>query len=344
MRISLLLLVWQASWVNGFLAPRVLPQQRHRAALPRSSVSATPPPLDAEDSDAAMREKYLDRIGIPPHQALAISAKRRDGGSGPDLADLQRLLTAHLFSVPFENLDQHPHPPDDAAKFVPRRPSEELPSLDVRRSLRKIVHRNRGGFCYELNPSFAWLLRSVGFRVRLAVADVGCSQNIPAHVVVLVDGLMHDPDVPVLVDVGFGTPGVCDVVLPLVYGEPALDIHGDSFRFVPCEETARFDTILYRKRLVTGDRDKEEPMYRFCARDNLPNDSEEFALGLHHVLNNSPTFTGKRLCVLSTDEGHCTLGEGYVKWMERGEAVRTDVLESESQWREALAEHFGVVL
>ena len=212
-----------------------------------------------------------------------------------------------------------------------------------------------------MDLSFAWLLGSLGFRVRLAVAEVGCNQNIPAHVVVLVDGLIlpaapaaaegvikeEEGNVPssVLVDVGFGTPGVCNVVLPLLHDAPMSDVHGDLFRFASCTEIDRFDTVLYRKRLVTGNTgDEEEPMYRFRASDDLPPNADEFSLGLHHVLNHSPTFNEKRLCVLSTDGGHCTLGEGYVKWMERGEAVRTVELESEGQWREALLDHFGVVL
>jgi len=328
------------------------PFRQHKQRCRKATLS----PVGADFAESAtarddddMRAKYLHRIGIPPQQADALVAK----GPSVDLIDLQDLLTAHLFSVPFENLDQHSHPADTdniarGASHIPRRQIEDLPSLDVHKSLRKICNDRRGGFCYELNTSFAWLLRSLGFNVRLAVADVGCAQAIPAHVIVLVDGLLEDTNASVLVDVGFGTPGVCDVVLPLVHNNQTLDKHGDSFRFVHKEgigEDERFDTILYRKRLVTGNpHDNEEPMYRFHSKDDLPNDAPEFAKGLHHVLNHSPTFTGKRLCVISTEGGHCTLGEGYVKWMERGEAVRVDEFETETQWREALEEHFGVVL
>ncbi|KAL9189018.1 hypothetical protein ACHAXT_011508 [Thalassiosira profunda] len=298
-----------------------------------------------EADDRATRAKYLERICIPSDDAGLLIAKAGSGQRALDdegLADLQLLLTAHLFACPFENLDQHSHPADDAVPHIPRKPAEELTSLDVGQSLQKILS-GRGGFCYELNLSFAWLLRSLGFRARLAVADVGCLQEIPAHVVILIDDLpSDDASVSVLVDVGFGTPGVCNVILPIRHDDPTLDTHGDSFRFASSEGD-RFDTTLYRKRIVTGD-NEEESMYCFHAKDDLPHDAEEFALGLDRVLNRSPTFCGKRLCVISTEGGHCTLGEGYVKWMERGKAVRKIQFDSEADWREALAEHFGVTL
>lgn len=37
-------------------------------------------------------------------------------------------------------------------------------------SLKKIVSRRRGGFCYELNGLFAWLLQELGFQVTLLSA------------------------------------------------------------------------------------------------------------------------------------------------------------------------------
>ena len=355
---ALLVLTCQATCVHALVIKQGPRRQRTTFLRPRTSIGAFPlssatktqlrSALADPDDDEAMRMTYLDRIGISRDEIEALTDP--DRRRSPDLADLQRLLTGHLFSVPFENMDQHSHPADEGdgdgvqrrTEHVPRRDPEDLPSLDVRRSLSKICHQNRGGFCYELNLSFAWLLRSLGFAVRLAVADVGCSQNVPAHVIVLVDGLVQGRETPVLVDVGFGNPGVCNVVLPLVLNEPVLDMHGDSFRFVPCTETDRFDTALYRTRL--GNAGEEEAMYRFRAEDDLPDDAEEFALGLHHVLNDSPFFNGKRICVVSTDEGHCTLGEGYAKWVEQGQAVRTVEFGSETEWREALSEHFGVML
>ena len=38
--------------------------------------------------------------------------------------------------------------------------------LDEARIVNKIVREHRGGFCYELNSSFGWLLRQLGFVVE----------------------------------------------------------------------------------------------------------------------------------------------------------------------------------
>jgi len=271
------------------------------------------------------------------------------------------------------------------------------------KSLEKIVDRNRGGFCYELNFSFRWLLSSLGYRTRLAVADVGCSQVIPAHVIILVDGLLLDDDdddknydddaseqseisscsssiTTILVDVGFGDPGACDVLLPVQHNKPKYDLHGDLFEFsmgigdetqnendeknddvdddkndnavmksvnITATETeklhiGRFNTALYRHRISAPD--VEEPMYRFHLHDDMKMSTLEFQLGLERVLNVSPTFTTKRICVMGTDRGHVTLGRDYIKWVEKGESVKRVELPTETAWRDALKEYFGIVL
>jgi len=89
---------------------------------------------------------YLDRIGLDP------GAPPR-----PDLDGLATLQRAHLLTVPFENLDIA---------------GAERLSLEEGDILDKIVGRRRGGFCYELNGAFSWLLGQLGFRVDLLEARV----------------------------------------------------------------------------------------------------------------------------------------------------------------------------
>ena len=117
---------------------------------------------------------YLDRIGA--------RAPER-----PDLPSLRRLMRSHLASVPFENLSIH---------------LGEVIRLSDEALLGKIVDRRRGGFCYELNGAFAWLLRDLGYRVTMLGARVyGGGQLGPPydHMTLVVD-----LDEPWLVDVGFG--------------------------------------------------------------------------------------------------------------------------------------------
>mmetsp|Transcript_5263 Transcript_5263/g.7848 ORF Transcript_5263/g.7848 Transcript_5263/m.7848 type:complete len:397 (-) Transcript_5263:63-1253(-) len=316
-----------------------------------------------EDLDDERRKLlYLERIGFDSTEINELLS------AGPNISTLQRILTAHLLSVPFENMDQHTHPSDGTdTPIVPRKLEQDLPSLNVLKSIDKIIMKKRGGFCFELNFSFCWLLRSLGYNARLALADVGCEQETPAHVVVLVDdiNLLHNnngvssEEPSLLLDVGFGLPGVCEIVLPL-QNNVVMESYGDRFRFdtidslsgrdssrtaaskdVSIATTNRFDTVLYRTPIDTG---IEEPMYSFHSMDALDFGSNEFAKGLERVLTVSPTFNEKRICVISTNHGHITLGTNYVKWVEQWEIVKQIDLPAETDWRLALKEHFGVTL
>ena len=64
---------------------------------------------------------------------------------------LEKLQYAHLKNIPYENLDILNHIPL----------SLELPNL-----FNKIIERNRGGYCFELNSVYCWLLESIGFKVE----------------------------------------------------------------------------------------------------------------------------------------------------------------------------------
>ncbi|MCL2016345.1 MAG: arylamine N-acetyltransferase [Defluviitaleaceae bacterium] len=80
---------------------------------------------------------YLTRIGV-------------DGIAKNDLQTLNLLQHQHLKTVPYENLD--------IMRNIPI-------SLEVADIYEKIVIRNRGGYCFELNGLFAWLLKTLGFAV-----------------------------------------------------------------------------------------------------------------------------------------------------------------------------------
>ncbi|GGJ49614.1 arylamine N-acetyltransferase family protein [Deinococcus roseus] len=74
----------------------------------------------------------------------------------PSLQNLRHLQEQHLKHVPFETLSLHLNQP-----------------IDLRRDalLDKILKRKRGGFCYELNSAFGWLLQTLGYDVRLIMTQ-----------------------------------------------------------------------------------------------------------------------------------------------------------------------------
>lgn len=89
-------------------------------------------------------DRYLKRIN---YEGLVL----------PNLPTLQGLHLAHMQSVPFENLD------------IGRKCPIHI-SMDA--LWNKIVVNKRGGFCYELNGLFAWLLKQIGFNVTYLNARV----------------------------------------------------------------------------------------------------------------------------------------------------------------------------
>ncbi len=118
-------------------------------------------------------EAYLDRI-------------RFDGPVDHDVETLERLQRAHLTAVPFENLN------------VFHRAGVRT---DVSWSVPKIVEEGRGGWCFENNGAFTWLLGELGFRVRRlgAAVLIGGPNQLIDHLCVEVE-----LDEAYLVDVGFG--------------------------------------------------------------------------------------------------------------------------------------------
>jgi N-hydroxyarylamine O-acetyltransferase len=87
-------------------------------------------------------EHYLKRIRCP-------------AATAPTARFLAELQAHHLQSVPYENLD-----------ILAGRPL----SLDIATLYGKIVEQERGGYCFELNALFAWLLRALGYEVVDCVA------------------------------------------------------------------------------------------------------------------------------------------------------------------------------
>ena len=158
---------------------------------------------------------YLDRIGL---DRIAFAA----AGRPPDLDLLADLQAAHLVAVPFENLD------------VYRRRGVRT---DLAWSLPKIVEGRRGGWCFELNGAFGWLLSELGYSVdsvscRVFGADGWGPALDHCALVVHLDGERW------LVDVGFGD--CCMVPVRIVDGEqPAVPrrvrFHVDDDSFVLSE-------------------------------------------------------------------------------------------------------------
>jgi N-hydroxyarylamine O-acetyltransferase len=128
--------------------------------------------------------EYLERIGFR-------------GVPRPDLETLNELQRTHVRTVPFENLDVQLGRPV---------------VMDPDACYDKVVHRRRGGWCFELNGVLSWALQEIGFDVvRMSGGvrrDLLGDRQMGNHLCLLVR-----LDKPYLVDVGFG--GSLSQPLPL---------------------------------------------------------------------------------------------------------------------------------
>jgi N-hydroxyarylamine O-acetyltransferase len=168
-------------------------------------------------------EDYCARIGY-------------SGPREPTLAALRAIIAGHTASIPFENLD-----------VLAKRPIRlDLPSLRE-----KLVHHQRGGYCYEHNLLLMDGLLGLGFRAGGLAARVHRSRPpgvVPprGHMLLRVD--LEEGSY--IVDVGFGT--VLTAPLALKAWSEQTTPH-ETFRLVPVEREfdlqARFGEVwtdLYR--------------------------------------------------------------------------------------------------
>jgi N-hydroxyarylamine O-acetyltransferase len=234
-----------------------------------------------------------------------------------DISLLRTLHRAHLFTVPFENLDI----------LLGR----EI-VCDESRVLRKIVNEKRGGFCYELNGAFAALLRALGFRVTLLSCRVARQDGSYGpefdHLTLRVD--LKEPW---LADVGFGD---CFLEPLRLDSRTEQAQNGRIYRLI--SPVSSIDGVFGLEVMAEGKWKKE---YAFTLQ---PRELSEFA-GMCHYHQTSPEshFTRQRICSLPTPEGRITLSDN--KLIEtRGPSRQETSLSGDHEWRAKLYELFGVVL
>jgi arylamine N-acetyltransferase len=116
------------------------------------------------------------------------------GVAEPNLDVLQDLVTAHTQTIPFENLDPMMGVPVD--------------DLSPEALTDKLVHRRRGGYCYEQNGLMGYVLGQIGFRVRRLAGRViwmlPPHAPLPAQTHTVLAVRFPGSQGAYLVDVGFG--------------------------------------------------------------------------------------------------------------------------------------------
>lgn len=248
-------------------------------------------------------QAYLDRIGFTG----AID------GSVETLAQLQE---CHLHTIPYENFD--------ILNGIPL--SLEVPDL-----FDKIVNRRRGGYCFELNALFSWLLRELGYKVTDYFARFWRDEPNPPpkrrhHVLkVEAEGKSY------LCDVGVG--GIVPR-RPIQMVEGLVHEQGEeSYKL---EQVAAFGWMLYEKK-----RGEWSEIFSFTEEPQLPKDYIMASFWCEHAPES--IFRKSAMVAIRTAEGRNSVnGDEFRIFTKDG--VRSFKPETEEDFREALNIYFGIVL
>ncbi|SPZ56773.1 Arylamine N-acetyltransferase [Serratia quinivorans] len=249
------------------------------------------------------RQRYLQHIGFA-------------GIPKPDLLTLQQLHRGHMLKVPFENLSIIYH---------------QGIHLEEEALFSKIVERNRGGFCYELNRLFAALLKDIGFNVHFISGEIRARDGSFGppfdHM-----ALMVELDQPYLVDVGFGDSFLTPLKITTTEQQPQTS---GTFHLEQEGET------YYLERRNGDNRSHAKTLYRFTLQPREPGEFD----GMCHYHSTSPQshFTQRLVCSRPTENGRVTISENKLIITEDHQRHES-TLHSEDERRAALMRYFGIDL
>lgn len=267
---------------------------------------------DADEPMTLDPDRYLERIGLDP--ATVTASDRRT---------LERLQRAHITAVPFENLSivGDPHGAYDG---------EEI-ELTVPALYEKLVARERGGYCFELNGLFTWLLRELGYDAdRLAARVVGEDGADPPanHHTIAVQF-----DRRYVVDVGLGMP---KLRRPLPLDGTPVETTDCWWRTV---ESDRPDEESLVQTRPDGTHDWEP---RFLLTDE-PRELQYFR-ATNDYLQSAPesTFTGALIVNRATPAGYLKCSDETLTRIE--DDSRTERELTRGEWHAVLERQFGLSL
>ncbi|MCI0473517.1 MAG: arylamine N-acetyltransferase [Ignavibacteria bacterium] len=235
------------------------------------------------------------------------------GNTNPTPETLFALQETHLMSVPFENLDIHNNV-----------------KIDLTNLYDKIVIRNRGGFCYELNGLFYELLKALGFSVKMVSARVfqgekGFGAEFDHMALIVRFG--NDE---YLADVGFGEFTIKP--LKIEFDKEIKDPLG-VFRIEKYDDTYN----VVKQKDESGN---YLPRYIFSDTERAIDDFREMCI--FHQTSSESHFTQNKICSLPMKDGRITLS-GKKLITTTGGKAETRELESDEEVKQVLKTQFGIM-
>lgn len=247
------------------------------------------------------RDAYLQHVGY-------------DGKTVPTLDTLKALHHAQLYTIAFENFDIQ------LGRAI---------NLNPAAIFEKLVRKNRGGYCFELNGLFLMALKSMGFdarpllgRVHITGTPSGRGHQIE---LITIDGRQW------IADVGFGadTPRI---PIPLELNQPTIH-DGQKIRLV---DAGHFGIMLQAEK-----DDEWIDLYSFDLSHVFPAD---IAYGNHYTSTHPHSFfVFARVAALPVENGVVTLLNNTLKKIIDGNESVQELTEGQA-YLDALKIHFGIKL
>ncbi|MDR4983886.1 arylamine N-acetyltransferase [Bacillus cereus] len=240
--------------------------------------------------------------------------------------NLPNIMYAMAQTVPFENLN------------ILEKNFTEISKENLKE---KILINNRGGLCYELNPTMYYFLKDSGFNVHLVSGTVYNAANTlwavdSGHIATV---LKHRNQL-YLIEVGFGS------YLPLApvpfSGEVVHSVTGD-YR-IRKEATEKGNYILEMRKnnefLDQSSADDWTLGYAFYIEEV----DEEKANAAQKIIveHESSPFNKAPLIVKLTEDGHVSLTKDSLTATKNGEKIKETV--TEEQYGNLLHSKFGITL
>lgn len=217
-----------------------------------------------------------------------------------------------MLTIPFENIDVR-----RGTRFT----------LEPEAIFRKVVVNKRGGFCYELNKLFYYLLRDTGFEVHTIAARIFDEQGNEGppfdHMALIVT-----TDKTWLVDVGFGDLFIEPRELKVGVNQPDRE---NQFRIEPLGNRYML--------LMTDHNGAFTKKYSFDVRPRSFADFEE--MSLWKQTNPESWFVKNFVCTQATSTGRITIINNKFRTIVNGELTEVSIRD-EHHCQQILAEKFNI--
>jgi len=228
------------------------------------------------------------------------------------LKTLQNLHRAHAFTIAFENFNVHLKRP------IP---------LDKENLFQKLIVEKRGGYCYELNTLFSFLLQEIGFNVTHLIGRplYGYKNALRprTHMVLKVETEGKE----FLCDLGFGGRGLIEPI-ELIFNQESIQFD-DIFKLVP-------HTDGYELQSLIGD--DWVPLYSFDLHKQQLIDYE--LANFYNMHSPDSRFTQQLICAKPTSKGRILLLDKKFKHYEDGKS-KIVTIQTAKEYDEILHKYFG---